>query len=693
MGLLKKQGLWLLALIVLVAVTGIPQLQTSTHYSVYFDEKSDSLIAHREIAKNFRNGDSVLVVLKARTDDFSSEDNYFMLEDLTNQLTNLAHVISLNSISTLGIAGDAFASDGLPFPSKDQLQSHPMTTGLLLSNELDLAAIEVGFQLPDNKAETVLGTMNSIQRLLDPYVAAQSVETHYSGTLTMNAAYIDVVRKDMKTIFPLLLLVMIVLLTVLLKSLRAMSTILPVAVLSVLSAFGVMGWYGVSLAAINSFVPVMILSISIAACVHMMTAYAQYRVSGLSPGASALAARAANVLPLSLASVTTVLGFLGLLLSPSPPVRLIGLLVATGVSTSYLLCLTLVPALQTWLDPVPARRGPQPFQLDKLAKRARQYDRKITLIFLVLLIPAGWLSMKNIISDNVFEYFPSTHPFYQDTLLVEQRFSGINRVLYSINDPAPQSVLTEKFIKDSSRFSDWLKQQPEVNRVSSLLDLKQIQEARRQGRLQDRLSHYRALFSEPSATPLSLPGVSADLTSAMLSVYLLPLDSAQMVAFDRRVNTWFETHLPGYQFKTGGPTLLFAYLGESNIRGMLLALSAGLLIASVLMGITLRSFRIAIIAFFCNIFPVLLIYAIWAMSNGRISLGAAVVMGMIMGIVVDDTIFLLSKYKQGLQSGQPDAVTYALGRVGPALIITTISLVVGLGLGLLSDFGPIWNMS
>ena len=37
---LKKQALWLLALIVLVAVTGIPKLQTSTHYSVYFDEKS-----------------------------------------------------------------------------------------------------------------------------------------------------------------------------------------------------------------------------------------------------------------------------------------------------------------------------------------------------------------------------------------------------------------------------------------------------------------------------------------------------------------------------------------------------------------------------------------------------------------------------------------------------------------------------
>lgn len=68
-------------------------------------------------------------------------------------------------------------------------------------------------------------------------------------------------------------------------------------------------------------------------------------------------------------------------------------------------------------------------------------------------------------------------------------------------------------------------------------------------------------------------------------------------------------------------------------------------------------------------------------------------MGMILGIIIDDTIYFLSAYRRGPQAGADDSVRYALQRVGPALITTTVTLVAGLSMGLLSDFGPIWSMS
>ena len=68
-------------------------------------------------------------------------------------------------------------------------------------------------------------------------------------------------------------------------------------------------------------------------------------------------------------------------------------------------------------------------------------------------------------------------------------------------------------------------------------------------------------------------------------------------------------------------------------------------------------------------------------------------MGMILGIVLDDTIYLLATYRLGLERSPGDPVGYALQRVGPALIMTTVTLLAGLSLGILSDFGPIWSMS
>jgi hypothetical protein len=68
-------------------------------------------------------------------------------------------------------------------------------------------------------------------------------------------------------------------------------------------------------------------------------------------------------------------------------------------------------------------------------------------------------------------------------------------------------------------------------------------------------------------------------------------------------------------------------------------------------------------------------------------------MGMILGVVLDDTIYLLATYRHAVRRKMVDAIQYAIRRVGPALIVTTVTLVCGLSLGLLSDFGPIWNMS
>lgn len=138
---------------------------------------------------------------------------------------------------------------------------------------------------------------------------------------------------------------------------------------------------------------------------------------------------------------------------------------------------------------------------------------------------------------------------------------------------------------------------------------------------------------------------------------------------------------------------MFAYLGQNNIMGMLIALSAALLVAAVVFGIVFRSVRVAAIGAVCNGFPVLLVYAIWALSSGQISLGAAIVMGMIVGIVIDDTVYLLAYAQRATISDQDAPAVQAVRRVGPALVITSVALAAGLANGVLSDFEPIWSMS
>ncbi len=672
---------------------GIGKLQLNSHYTAYFDSDDPLLVAHQEISDLYSRQDAVFVVLQS-ADSFLNSENYRLLEDLTALLGRLPFATSAVSITELGIIGETQTEDGDFIPSLRQLTDERHAIGLLLAEDTLLAGIRVQIELADNNSRTVLDAVGTIRQTVESAIGDLPVSAHYTGTLALNEAYIKVVQHDLTRIVPLLLLVMMVVLGLLLRSSRAVLTMLPVGICSVVAAFGIVGLFGAELAAINSFMPVIILSISLAGCVHVALSYNHYRGNGVPVEEAAITAVKYNLLPMSLANGTTALGFLGLTLSPSPPIRVVGFLVASGIVVSFILCMTLLPLLQARFDPWKPSADTHSAFMDRLAIFVTRRRVALVIVFLLLSLPAAWFASRNVISDNVLEYFVSSHAFSRDTQLVEEQLSGVNEVLYSVETGKEFGFFNAEAVEALVSLSTWLAQQPEVNRVVSIADADILAEARREGRLQQRLDFYRDRIDKTSeGNPLLALEVSADYSSSVVSAYLKQLDSARLIDFDQKIHTWAAENISDYTLRSGGATLMFANLGEQNIRSMLTALTIALIVAALILGAVLRSGRIACIGLICNMLPVLLVYSAWAVVNGRISIGAAVVMGMILGIVLDDTIYLLATYRRGLRLNLGDPVGYALRRVGPALIMTTITLICGLGLGLLSDFGPIWSMS
>ena len=676
-----------------VAVTGIGRLQLNSHYTVYFDGDDPLLIAHHKISALYGRQDSIFVVLQS-PDSFLSAANYSLLEDVTLLLSDLPFVSSAVSVSELGIAGETLTEHGDFIPSLEQLADESRALGLLLTENTRLAGIRVQIQLPDKHSQTVLNAVGTVRETVDYAIDGRPISAHYTGTLALNEAYIEVVKHDLTRVVPLLLLVMMCVLWWLLGSGRAVFTLLPVGIGAVFASFGMAGVFGAELAAIHAFVPIMLLTISLAGCVHMALSYNRYRTDGAPAEEAALLAAQYNLLPMSLANGTTALGFLGLVLSPSPPVRTLGYMVAAGIAVAFILCMTLLPLLQARFDPWKPAAGSQTACLDRLANNVNRRRKGIVAAFALLSLPAAWFASQNVVSDNVLEYFVPSHAFQQDTKLVEDRLSGVNEVLYSVESGEAFGLFDAAAVEALDRFSAWLREQPEVNRVVSIADAALLREARQQGRLQQRLDFLRNRVETLAGdNPQLALEVSADYSSSLVSAYLEQLDSGRLMEFDRRVHAWAADNLHAYTIRSGGPTLMFAQLGEQNIRSMLTALSLALLVAALILGAVFRSGRIAGIGLICNLLPVLLVFSVWAVANGRISIGAAVVLGMVLGIVLDDTIYLLATYRRAQRRKLVDPVGYALRRVGPALIVTTLTLVSGLSLGLLSDFGPIWSMS
>ena len=90
-----------------------------------------------------------------------------------------------------------------------------------------------------------------------------------------------------------------------------------------------------------------------------------------------------------------------------------------------------------------------------------------------------------------------------------------------------------------------------------------------------------------------------------------------------------------------------------------------------------------------NVFPAMIAFGIWGFFVGEVDLGIAVIFSLTLGIVVDDTVHFFSKYLRGrntLGQSAEDAVRYAFNTVAKPLLITTIVLVAGFSVLMLSNF-------
>ena len=407
--------------------------------------------------------------------------------------------------------------------------------------------------------------------------------------------------------------------------------------------------------------------------------------------------RRSHILPLTLTSATTALGFLGLALSPSPPVRVVGYVVAVGIALSFVMTIALLPSLLC----VFAKRAnssvdlPRLFRIERFTQVSAMNPGRIAVVFgIVGILGLGFVG-GNEINDNVFEYFGASNEFRRDTSLLDDHFNGVNGVSYAIESGHEYGIFDQEFLNAVQSFVTWLNEQPEVRRTLTITDFLQVRDRLDDPGFGGTLDRYRefAQFHTPAGFGAE-QYVNDDFSAVRVGIYLANLDSQALIDFDRRSQIWLSGYPAVHSYTGGsGPSLMFAYLGQRNAASMITSLGIALMVIGLASGLILRSAKVAWIGLICNLAPVVVVYAAWALLDGKIALGAAIVLGMILGIIVDDTIYLLTNYVRRARVGRYTAIQDALEHVGPAIIITTVTLIMGLGVGMLSDFSPIYSMS
>ena len=138
--------------------------------------------------------------------------------------------------------------------------------------------------------------------------------------------------------------------------------------------------------------------------------------------------------------------------------------------------------------------------------------------------------------------------------------------------------------------------------------------------------------------------IDIDKSSTQVIVTIDDLTTNQIKAWISEAESFLENEL-GMDTVAAGPTVMFSYIAERNIQGMLWGTLYAVLIISGIILIALKDVRLGLLSLVPNLLPAALAFGVWGLFVGQVNMAVAVVTGMALGVIVDDSVHFLTKYQ------------------------------------------------
>ncbi|MBT3344158.1 MAG: MMPL family transporter [Gemmatimonadetes bacterium] len=698
----------------LVAGSGGSRLAFNNDYRVFFSEDNPELQAFEQLQRTYTKIDNILFTIAPRDDKVFSPEILDAVEYLTLEAWQLPFVLRVDSITnyqhTTATDDDLIVADliegGADF-STPQLgevarvaTAAPALRNFLVSHDGHTTGVNVTFQMPQVAMDETPQAVFAARELAAHLEANYGVDVHLTGMIMLNNAFFEMSMQDMETMVPAMYLIIIAVTLLLVRSITATIGTIFVILLSLMTAMGIAGWIGIELTPPSSAAPTIIMTLAVADAIHILITMLSAMRRGKSRHEALVESVRLNMSPVFLTSVTTAIGFLSLNFSDSPPFGDLGNITAIGMVAAFFYSVGFLPAFVA-IVPVKARAGQSLLGqgMDRLGEWVVARNRPIFIGFTAFALLLISFIPSNELNDDFVAYFDESTDFRSDVIVTSERLTGAYQLQFSLDSGSSNGVSDPDFLRQTGLFVDWLREQPEVRHVQSITDIFKRLNMNLHGDDEDyyRLPAERELAAQYLLLyELSLPygldlnnQLNVDKSSTQIVITLDNLDSKRLREIAQRGENWLRDNTPKMATTGIGPGIMFAYISDRNIRSMLIGtFLAVVLISAILVGV-LRSSKLGGISLVPNLLPAGLAFGAWGLFVGELNMAVSMVSGMTLGIVVDDTIHFLTKYKRGrIEEGldAPDAVRYAFSSVGQAIVVTSLILIAGFSVLATSDF-------
>jgi len=393
----------------------------------------------------------------------------------------------------------------------------------------------------------------------------------------------------------------------------------------------------------------------------------------------------------SLAALTTAIGFAALNLSSSPAIRDFGTTVAVGIVFSWLLTGAVLPAALMWLMRHSGSTGGADLMQRMMARVVAIGERRDRQLFwgCTALAAAGVAMLP--LNETDFNRLD----FISDAAGLRAYFDAIGgrldrgpSIRYGIDAGGGDGAIDPDFLARLESFQAWLEAEEQGESTASVVEVLTTVNEMRFGdedayrlpgdaeTIENYLTAYR--FAQNRDFPLSNL-LNEDRSIATLVVNARPMTNQQVIDLDVFIDAGFGRFFPEARLIHGSGLLVFARMDERVTIELMQGYSLSLALITLTLIIGLGSVYFGLLSIIPNLLPAAIVFGFWGLLVGTLDPFVMMLFSISIGLVVDDTVHVLTHYLNQRRAGESTtaAIAHAIRTAGPALTITTLVLTLG----------------
>ena len=716
-------------LIILLALTTAfmaykgKDVKLSYENSSLLPEKDSTRLVYQQFKKLFGEDGNVIVIGAINPEIFTI-DQFNAWSDLGNNIKEIDGVLEVVSITrAINLIKNEETHQFKIRPIVKQKATSQSEVDSLKNVILSLKFYEGMLFNPKTKATLMTVTLdkhkindisritliNKIVQSVHAYQVQTKVEIHFSGMPYIRTVTMQKIKHELFLFVLLSAAIAAFIMLLFFKSVKVVFSSLLVVGISLIWVLGIQALFNYKITILTGVIPSLIVIIVIENCIYILNKYHwEFKNHGSKMRALSQVIHRIGFASL-MTNASTALGFAAFILIPNQLLREFGTVTAINIMVIYVLCIVLLPIIFSFLAPPSAK---QLKHLDNnffgavLDKIIYLISFRRNLIYsiaggLVVIGFVGVSMMKT--SGKIVDDFRSDDPTYLDLKFFEDNFGGVMPFEISIDTKKKNGVLTYSTIQKIDKLQHAINQYPEFSKPLSLIEVLKFA----------RQSYYNgdsSKYSLPSSMeknfilgyiPQNVQGSGNNLLKSFLdstkqvtrvSFQMADVGTNQMDSLKAKILPQVDSifNSANFDVKVTGNSVVYAKGTSFLIRNLFQSVLIAIILISLLMALLFTSFRMILVSMVPNIIPLIITAAIMGFSGIPIKPSTIIVFSIALGISVDNAIQYLSRYRHELKASNgaiKQSALNALHEAGFSMIYTSIVLVLGFSVFIVSEFG------